>query len=181
MANPIYENAFNEFKPVARIGEYVALRTPSGKEKYFKVVNIEPVAFIGDLMPLTGLTSIPPQGNATITSTTAQNVLAVDTDILLHYRLIPQDDFWYAYEQYGRRMQLKNVNSWLGKFLVDTAPNLLEYFVYEDNTPQIDIYNPSTTSSLSSLTFMLVGFTYRLEEQMTKPQYITYIPIYAEI
>jgi len=180
MANPIYENSFNEFKPVARIGEYIALITKLGIERYFRVKNIEPVAFIGDLIPLTKKSSIGSGEEAEIIPEEAKKVLAVDTKTLLHYRLIPLDDFWFAYELNGRRMQLKNVSSWLGKHLIDIAPNLLEWFVYEENVPKIIVRNPGTTP-LTSLKFILVGFVYKLEEQPTKPPYVTYIPIYAEI
>jgi len=180
MANPIYENSFNEFKPIARIGEYIALITKLGKERYFRVVNIEPVAFIGDLIPLTKKSSIDPGAEVEIVPEEVKKVLAVDTKTLLHYRLIPEDDFWFAYEISGRRMQLKNVSSWLGRFLLDKAPNLLEWFVYEENVPKIIVRNPGTTA-LTSLRFTLIGFTYKLEEQPTKPVYVTYIPIYAEI
>ena len=178
----IYEYESEKIKPVAKIEEYLALRTPKGVEKYFKINRIEPIpGFIDDFGNyISGFAGLAPNATEKLVAENVKKILAADTNQLFQYRLIPLDDYWYRYKQYGDRFKLKNKQTWITKDIVSEQPELAEWFVYEENVPEIWIYNP-TTDTLTTLRFKVYGFVYELEEVTEKPPKATYIPIYAEI
>jgi len=176
----IYEE--REIKPLVKIDEYLALRTPIGKEKYFRVVRIEPIPGYRDDFKnyIAGFTSLPPGQKTKVVEEDAKKILAVRDRQLLQYRLIPIDDYVYRYLQYGDRFTLKNKDTYIDKESIELCPQIAEWFVYEENVPTIEIYNPGT-ESLTNLRFRLIGFLYELEEVKTKPPKVTYIPVYFEV
>jgi len=176
----IYEEI--ELKPIAKIDEYVALRMPTKKEKYFRVVRIEPIPLYRDDFKnyVTGFTQLSPGDVTTVSKEDAKKILAVETDQLLQYRLFPVDNYEFRYEQYGTRFRIKNKEMWLSKYSAEKYPHLHEWYVYEENVPEIKIRNP-TQDALKTLKFDLVGLLYELEEVETKPPKVTFIPLYAEI
>jgi len=175
----VYEE--REIKPIVKIEEYIALRTRS-VDRYFKVVRIEPIPGFRDDFKnyIEGFTGLAPGSTAKVVKENVKKILAVDTRELLQYRLIPIDDFEYRYEMYGRRFLLKNKETWIDKEAIELCPQICEWFVYEEEVPEIEIRNP-TSETLNSLRFRVIGFKYYLEPVEEKPPKVTYIPVYFEI
>jgi len=158
------------FAPIAKFGEYIKL-VPD--EKYYKVVNVEPLPSL-----VIDFGSLAAYGKDTDRIDIVSQNLGLPDNTLAQLRIKLLDDFnLYLYQPKAKAKGTTTYkNFYVSYNTQELSNNLVEFFQFEKRSAGIVRENPSATA-LPKTRVLFYGFKYELEPVTTIPEKYTVVPV----
>lgn len=155
---------YQDMLPVADIGQNVSIVTGAGTVRYFEVIYVEGLPPSQDLIKdfgslASGATSSANKIDAIAVEGSAKQ--STDISEIGQYRIHIMDDFMLTLKEPAAQSRWKTRQSQIRADFntIEYDPTLksTEFYVYEDNVPYVDAYNP-TNYTLSKTRAMFFGW-----------------------
>ncbi len=158
-----------EFEPIARSGDIVAIPVGRQQVNYFRVVYVEPVQ---PILVVEQLSALEQKKEHRLEE------IELEENQMGQWRLAPLD-FVYVGMNFPRavsKWSTRSESTYATPYSL-YAPQTLEFFTYGDDVPVLYLTNPAHEDQVARVA--VIGYRFALEEFRERPEHYVFIPAYS--